>query len=298
MSEIIISPIFYMGNKRRLINKGLCNMFPDNIETFVDVFSGSGVVGMNTKAEYHIVNDKDENLYKLYGMFYSYDPDEIISHIEDNIEKFGLARERTRRCEYKDKQKLEAYKQAYMKLRDRYNNCRSIFDLYTLMIYSFSQGFRFNKKDEFNMPVGTDCFCDKHKEYIINGCKFFHNHNFIHHKDFRTVMKEDFLKPLGLNNPFYYCDCPYLGTDAIYNERGLGWSEQDEQDLHDILDEVHHRGQKFALSGALSNKGKKNEMLAEWIEKNGYRVHHFADFAYTACGKGNAKTDEILVMNY
>lgn len=47
--EVIISPIFYMGNKKRLIKKGLIDLFLKNIDVFVDLFSGSGVVSMNTK---------------------------------------------------------------------------------------------------------------------------------------------------------------------------------------------------------------------------------------------------------
>ena len=53
--EIIISPIFYMGNKRKLINKGLIDLFPKNIEIFVDVFGGSGIISMNTKASKYIL---------------------------------------------------------------------------------------------------------------------------------------------------------------------------------------------------------------------------------------------------
>jgi len=35
MSNKIKSPIFYMGNKKKLINKGLIELFPKNINTFV-----------------------------------------------------------------------------------------------------------------------------------------------------------------------------------------------------------------------------------------------------------------------
>lgn len=32
------SPILYTGSKRRLINKGLIELFPSNIDVFVDLF--------------------------------------------------------------------------------------------------------------------------------------------------------------------------------------------------------------------------------------------------------------------
>lgn len=51
IEDIKISPIFYMGNKKKLIAKGLVNYFPDNIHTFVDLFAGSAVVSMNVQAK-------------------------------------------------------------------------------------------------------------------------------------------------------------------------------------------------------------------------------------------------------
>ena len=38
---MIISPIFYMGNKKKLIEKGLIDLFPNDIDTFVDLFGRS-----------------------------------------------------------------------------------------------------------------------------------------------------------------------------------------------------------------------------------------------------------------
>ena len=55
-----ISPIFYMGNKKKLINKGLIELFPKNISMFVDLFAGSGVVSMNTEASKYIINENDQ----------------------------------------------------------------------------------------------------------------------------------------------------------------------------------------------------------------------------------------------
>lgn len=40
------SPIFYMGNKHKLL-KQIIPLFPDECDTFVDLFGGSGVVSMN-----------------------------------------------------------------------------------------------------------------------------------------------------------------------------------------------------------------------------------------------------------
>ena len=52
-----------MGNKKKLINKGLISLFPKDINTFVDIFAGSGVVSMNTVAKKYMINDIDNNFY-------------------------------------------------------------------------------------------------------------------------------------------------------------------------------------------------------------------------------------------
>lgn len=173
MNNVIISPIFYMGNKKKLINKGLINLFPPYIHRFIDLFSGSAIVAMNAKSEEFIINDIDSNLYDLYTLFKTTDSQNIISHIQNRIDEYGLARERTKRNQFEDKEKINLYKNAYMNLRTQYNSNRNILDFYTLMFYSFSQQFRFNSKGEFNMPCGNDCFSDKNKDYIQNGCSFF-----------------------------------------------------------------------------------------------------------------------------
>ena len=64
-----ISPIFYMGNKKKLIKKGLIDLFPKNINVFVEPFGGTGIVSMNTNANMYLINDKNKFLYDLYNLF-------------------------------------------------------------------------------------------------------------------------------------------------------------------------------------------------------------------------------------
>lgn len=46
MKKYLESPIFYMGNKYKLL-KQLIPLFPKQCDTFLDLFGGSGVVSMN-----------------------------------------------------------------------------------------------------------------------------------------------------------------------------------------------------------------------------------------------------------
>lgn len=283
-----------MGNKKKLINKGLIEKFPNNISAFIDVFAGSSIVGMNVEADEHIVNDSDSNLVKLYELFKDNNAINIINHINSRIDKYGLARERTKRNEYKDKEKIEQYKEAYMKFRTDYNKNPNVLDFYTLMFYSFSQQFRFNSKGKFNMPCGNDCFALKNEEYIKNGCDFFSKPTTkICNKDFREL----FTNCKFSENVFFYFDPPYLGTTATYNENN-GWNKQDETCLYDILEKLSENNIKWAMSNVINNKGKINNMLIDWLDNHNYNTYTFDRFTYMACGKGNSEAKEVLITNY
>jgi DNA adenine methylase Dam len=278
-----------------LINKGLIDLFPKDINRFIDLFAGSAVVSMNVEAKKYLVNDVDAHLYDLYAMFKVFSDNTIIRHIEGRIDEYGLARERTKRNEFKDKEKIEVYKAAYMKLRNEFNKNEgaNILDFYTLMFYSFSQQFRFNGKGEFNMPCGNDCFSEKNKEYIVNGSKFFKQDNVkINNGDFKKLGVEKLNK-----DDFVYLDPQYFNTTATYNENN-GWNEKDEDDLYSLCEELHRKGIKFGLSNVFENKGIKNDKLINWCEKNNWNIYTFDKFTYMACGKGNSNAKEVFITNY
>ena len=68
--------------------------------------------------------------------------------------------------------------------------------------------------------------------------------------------------------------------------------------MFNICDYLTRKGIKWAMSNVFENKGVANQHLIDWVNKNNYKVNHFSDFTYVSCGKGNAKTDEVLIMNY
>ena len=282
-----------MGNKKKLIQKGLIDLFPKHINKFVDMFAGSSIVSMNVKAKEYTINDSNDYLFELYQLFKNKAPDEIINHINSRIDEYGLARERTKRNEFKDKAKIDKYKNAYILFRDYYNHNKSVLDFYTLMFYSFSQQFRFNNKGDFNMPCGNDCFSEKNQEYIKNGCKFFSSEKV-------SVFKEDF-RTFDINNfnenDFIYLDPPYLNTTATYNESG-GWTENDEKDLYDFCECLSENNIKWGMSNVFENKGIVNQKLIDWCGRNSLNVYTFDKFTYMACGKGNSNAKEVFITNY
>lgn len=290
-----ISPIFYMGNKKKLVSKGLTNLFPKDINTFFDIFAGSGVVSLNANATAHVLNDIDKNLIKLFDMFKNNSSEYIISRICENIDKFNLSKERTRNKELFTDEQISLYKEAYYKLRDEFNRNNDVFDFYTLMFYSFSQQFRFNDEGKFNMPCGNDFFSNKNKEYIIESSMFFKNERtYIRNKDFRYYHKgiENIKK-----NDFIYLDPPYFNTTAVYNENG-GWTMEDENDLLFFCEDLNKKGIKFGMSNVFECKGITNTHLIEWCDKNGFKVYAFDKVSYSACGKGNSNAREVYICNY
>ena len=287
-----------MGNKKKLINKGLIDLFPKNIYTFFDLCAGSAIVSINVKAKRYVVNDINQHLQDLYRLFAYKGSQEIIDRINERINLYGLARERTKRNQYDDINKLKQYKEAYLALRNHYNNTpdgfdEKIFDFYTLMFYSFSQQFRFNIKGEFNMPVGNDCFSQKNEEYIKNGCNFFSSNNVhISHFDFRKL-------PISKlhQNDFVYIDPPYLNTTATYNENN-GWNQDDELSLYNFCESLNQANIKWGLSNVFENKGQSNISLIQWCEQNYWNIYTFDKFTYMACGKGNSQAKEVFICNY
>ena len=122
ISVIKISPIFYMGAKRRLIRKGLIDLFPKNIDRYYEPFAGSCIVAMNVKANNYYLNDIDKHLYALYQMFKSYEAWELISYIEYNIEHYHLPTEGTRREDFQNKEKIAEYKGCKKRISIHHNS--------------------------------------------------------------------------------------------------------------------------------------------------------------------------------
>ena len=89
-------------------------------------------------------------------------------------------------------------------------------------------------------------------------------------------------------------------TCATYNEQD-GWTEKDEHDLLAYLEELDRRGIRFALSNVLESKGKKNNILSNWIDKNKKFKAIALDYDYSNSNyhtQRSGVTKEDLVVNY
>lgn len=287
MSNYIKSPMNYTGGKYKLLPQ-ILPLFPTEINTFVDLFTGGGNIAVNVNANKIIANDFEPHIIGIYKTFQKYEIEELIKTIEVAIQTFGLTIENA--------DNFNNFRAYYNKhIEDGYSFIMPIM-LYVLICYSFNHQFRFNSKGEFNMPFGKNRsqWNDTMKKNLINFHKAITEKNIIFtNKDFNEL-KIDKLT----SNDFVYCDPPYLITCATYNEKD-GWNENCERKLLELLDKLNSQSVKFALSNVLFSKGKTNDILIEWSQK--YNVHHL-DYTYQNCNyhtkDKESKPDEVLITNY
>ena len=89
--ELIKSPMNYVGGKYKLLNQ-ILPLFPNDIDTFVDLFGGGLDVSINIKANKIITNDIITPLVELYKYWQVTPTDEVISNIENTIFKYSLSK--------------------------------------------------------------------------------------------------------------------------------------------------------------------------------------------------------------
>ena len=293
------SPLNYTGGKTKLMPQ-IERLFPDNINTFVDLFCGGGNVGVNVIAKRTIYNDLDRNVIRLLNFFKNNSFESIDKQISQIIVNYSLSNSEAYGYKYygcNSSDGLGKYnKKAFQKLRQDFNNSdrNDMAKLFTLIIFGFNNQIRFNNKGEYNLPVGKRDYNSNTRLNLANFCRDLNLQD-------PTILNTDFrnfdISTLN-GDDIIYCDPPYLITTATYNEKN-GWSETDEKDLLDFLTSVDRRGIKFALSNVLEHKGRKNDLLDNWSKQ--YKIHDL-NFSYnnsnyhsTASGH---KTREVLITNY
>lgn len=302
--EVIQSALNYTGGKYKLLPQ-ILPLFPKDADKVVDLFCGGCNVGININCNKVLFNDANNYLMGLLDTFRRLSKAEIFEWIYKNIDKYNLSLVSRYGYQYygcESSKGLGNYKkEGYNKLREDFNS-KSMQDdeyylmLYLLIVYSFNNQLRFNKKGEFNLPVGKRDFNAKMQsklesfiDRIKNGDYDFTN------KDFRQIDPEDYT-----DKSFFYADPPYLITCATYNEQA-GWTEDDERDLLVYLENLDKKGIRFALSNVLESKGKKNEILLSWIKKHKKFKAIPLDYDYLNSNyhtKRDGVTKEVLVVNY
>ncbi|MGW7987522.1 Dam family site-specific DNA-(adenine-N6)-methyltransferase [Staphylococcus shinii] len=308
---MIKSPLNYTGGKYKLLPK-LLPLFPEEFNDFYDIFAGGAVVSVNVANQYElvkspqkkfIINDIDKNVINLYRYFRKNTSKKILSTINELIEIYNLSRTSEYGYDYYkvDSNKgLGAYnKKGFNKLKEDFNNELYLSDkyyamFYVLIIYAFNNQIRFNKKGEYNLPVGKRDFNKNMQKKFIEFHKSLNMHEFVFsNKDFREFS--------DINaGDFVYADPPYRITTASYTENNI-WGIKDDLDLFEFLDQLHLNNVKFAMSNVVHHKGTTNDELLDWVNSRGYNLinlnYNYDNSNYQSKAKNN-DTTEVLVTNY
>ena len=293
--QILESPIFYMGNKYKLL-KQILPLFPKECNAFYDLFGGSGVVSMNYKGKTkNIYNEINPNIVELIKMVVNSDLVELDKYYKDKIKLYNLETCSIKAQDKKNKAGYERRRTAYNKLREDYNKSgkRDYRDLFLLICYSINHLIRFNKDSEFNVSSGADSYNEKIYRKL-NNMQCTMKEVEIWNKD---VFDINFNK-LG-DNDFVYLDPPYSNTEAVYNEKRAfgGWTTEKDNKLFNICEQLNSRNVKWGISNVFVNRNKENTHLVEWCNKNKWNVKHL-NRNYNPFSRGNSNSDEVYICNY
>ena len=280
--ELIKSPLNYTGGKYKLLPQ-ILPYFPNDINTFIDLFAGGCNVGINIKANNIICNDINKVVIDLMHDWNKLSSEQALKILEQTINKYNLSK---------------TNEEGFKNIRQDYNDGNKTWNIfYAMLTNAFNYQIRFSKQGNYNMPFGRNrsSFNSTLKKNFIKYIDKLNNINIsFTNEDFRDL-KIDNLN----NNDFVYCDPPYLISCASYNEQD-GWNKDCEKDLLNLLDSLNNKGIKFALSNVLENKGKSNDILKDWCKK--YNTIHlnntYGNCNYHAKDKSSNTTDEVLIINY
>ena len=280
--KYIKSPINYAGGKYRLLSR-IVPMFPDKINTFVDLFGGAFNVGINVKAEHIIYNDIINYLSELFEYWSDTGIEEINAYIDKTIAENNLS---------------PTNADTFLAFREKYNKTKDIRDLFILVCYSFNYQMRFNNNHQYNSSFGKEASTmnDSIRNNLNRFVEKLHSGNYtFYNRKFDEFDFSDFD-----SNDFVYCDPPYSIGTGVYQDgkRGFnGWSKEDDKKLFAILDKLNEKDVKFAMSNVFENKGLRNEELIEWSKK--YKVHHLRmNYNGANYQRKESKSDEVLITNY
>ena len=277
---MIKSPLNYIGGKYKLLPQ-ILPLFPEHINTFVDLFAGGLDVSINVKAKHVICNDINNYVIGLFEYFQQYTIEELINNIHGVINEYGLTKQN---------------REGYNAMREEFNRTRSSLHLFLLVCYGFNHQFRFNNNGDFNNPFGIN-----RSSYNANTERNLRQlHEVIQGFEYHIGNFKQFDLEFMAPGDFLYADPPYLISCGSYNDgkRGFeGWSPDDDLALFEKLDNLNQRGISFALSNVTRHKGEVNEPLIAWA--NNYNIHYInADYSNSNYQATESETIEVLITNY
>lgn len=267
------SPFNYTGNKFKQLEQ-LNSLLPidTNNMMLVDLFSGSGTVGMNFSEKFNCVvcNDNVKDLITLHIWLYNN---------SNNVEYvYNIL------TTYSSNDPIK-----YSILRKEYNECidniERGFRLYGLILSCTNNFMRFNKEFKFNQTCGKRQFNDSVKAKLsiwLENIKNIQNVKFT---------CGDFSKIKTTENMLIYCDPPYSNTEAGYNTL---WKRDDDIRLYNY---IMNNKCKYMISSSISHGGTRSLLVDKLIETGLFTIHDI-EYNYNKVAKNKKETHEVVLTNY
>lgn len=298
--QIKRSPLFYVGDKYKLMKQLAC-LFPEKVNNFYEPFTGGGTVFLNINAKKYFLNDIDNHLVNIHKFLIdsSKDVNGFFAKTEKIIEKYKFSHSykanivpESLKKEFKKTYYARFNKESYEKLRTLVNKNKKNdpLILFILLIYGFNRMLRFNGGGKFNLPVGN---VDFNKNVVSALNNYF---DFVKDKKIKFTsqdFRKYFEKKKFEKNDFVYIDPPYLITFSEYNKK---WNENEEVELLELIDNLDKDGVKFAVSNVTHYKGRKNDLLIQWMKK--YKVHKIKSNYISYHNNTKKDITEVLIKNY
>lgn len=294
------SPLFYVGDKYKLMPE-IKKYLPASINNYIEPFVGGGSSFLNVSAKHYYVNDIDKAIISIHKELYKYSniKNMFFKNIFNVIKHYGLS------CSYnghlvpdelKQKYKKTYYakynKDQYNRLREDYNaEKKDVLKLYLLLIYGFNHMTRFNTKGDFNLPVGNVDF----NSNVYNSLNYYFDYINKIDIDYYNLDYKEFVKSLKIGKKDYVLlDPPYLISESEYNKL---WSEKEEIELYNFLDELNSKGIKFGVTNLIYHKGNKNVILEKWSKK--YHVYEInSNYISFNNNSNKSNSKEVFITNY
>lgn len=294
------SPLFYVGDKFKLMSQ-LKKIIPNDITTYYEPFVGGGSASLNINANRYCLSDVNSHVVRLHNFLLNNELDEILAQMREICTKYDLSMSGFGKIErgallktFPKTYIAEQNRGGYLRLRSDFNSVYRDNDvyLYTLLIYGFNRILRFNKRGEFNVPIGNLDLNQNVIDALTQFKKVTNTRNIaVECRDYLISLRE--LSNLGDPKTLVYLDPPYLIAGAEYNKI---WSERHEVEFLQALTEIDRAGVRFMLSNVLRYKDQTNQYLSKWAVN--FNIYNLSVNYINRYDNQRKNIEEVLITNF
>ena len=285
----------WAGGKSQLLNE-IDNAFPSNFKkdefTYIEPFVGGGAVLFWILQKYPnikraIINDINTDLINSYLT------------IKTNVEKLIIRLKKWEKEYHSLKNNIEIKKEYYYSKREQFNSRKSDKITQTaLFIFlnrtCFNGLYRVNRKNEFNVPIGsykTPMICDEENLRAVSQVL-----------QKVTILNGDFEKTLqyAKQNSLFYLDPPYKpisNTSSFNSYSKEEFNDSEQIRLAKFCQKLDLLGHQWVLSNSDPKSINPNENFFDNLYQNFSVSRVLARRNINSNSKKRGELTELLIMN-